>query len=84
MLSGQHDDKLQQLQGTLKGQGEGACKVEVEAADATDPEQVSWLVALWSSATVSKWQCNDSDSIVELISGILASDHPSMKPPNCL
>ncbi|KAF6251710.1 hypothetical protein COO60DRAFT_1557972 [Scenedesmus sp. NREL 46B-D3] len=44
VLSGQHDDKLQQLQGTLKGQGEGACKVEVEAADATDPEQVEKVV----------------------------------------
>jgi hypothetical protein len=40
VLSGQHSDKLQQLQGSLKGQGGGACTVEVEEADATDPDQV--------------------------------------------
>jgi hypothetical protein len=41
VLSGQHSDKLQQLRGSLQGQGGGACKVEVEAADATDPKQAS-------------------------------------------
>jgi hypothetical protein len=41
VLSGQHSDKLQQLQGSL--QGKGGCNVEVEAADATDPEQVTTL-----------------------------------------
>ncbi|WIA12274.1 hypothetical protein OEZ85_012334 [Tetradesmus obliquus] len=39
---GHHSDKLQQLQSSLAGGA--SCKVEVEAADATDPEQVDKVV----------------------------------------
>ncbi|WIA32403.1 hypothetical protein OEZ86_003230 [Tetradesmus obliquus] len=42
VLTSHHSDKLQQLQGSLAGGG--SCKVEVEAADATDPEQVDKVV----------------------------------------